>query len=95
MASLYDLITSANSNGSRKPIGEWNHGMLRVYPDGKKEHWLNNYKVIEYQRGTPEFYALAKSKYKDWPDFGKASKGRIMLQHGDHVSFRSIKLKDL
>ncbi|ULQ56996.1 DUF1080 domain-containing protein [Flavihumibacter rivuli] len=97
MASLYDLIPSLKPWMSRKPIGEWNKGMIRVYPDNRIEHYLNGCKVVEYQRGTPIFYALvARSKYAGWKDFGMAEKGRILLQdHGDAVDFRSIKVRAL
>jgi len=99
-ASLYDLIPSLKITESRReklPIGEWNRGRIVVYPDGKIEHWINGWKVVEYQRGTQYFYALvAKSKYKDWLNFGMAPKGHILLQeHGTHVSFRSIKIREL
>ncbi len=103
MASLYDLIPSKkiyggnNDRREKLPIGSWNRGRIVVYPDGRVEHWINGWKVVEYQRGTQYYLALvAKSKYVNWPNFGMAEKGHILLQeHGTHVSYRSIKIKEL
>jgi len=95
--SLYDLIPSLQIKRGQHAIGQWNWGRVIVYPDNRIEHWLNGYKVVEYQRGTPIYNALvARSKYSKWENFGMAEKGHILLQdHGDQVSFRSIKIKEL
>jgi hypothetical protein len=97
-SGLYDLISPKKLPPAlARKVGTWNQGMIRVYPDNRIEHWLNGYKVVEYRRGSAEYLKLvAASKYKIWDNFGMAGQGRILLQdHGDAVSFRSIKIKNL
>ncbi len=100
LGALYDLIPAENlsvpTRGKEfRGIGEWNQARIVVHGN-HVEHWLNGFKTVEYERNTPMFRALvAYSKYKVWPGFGDWPQGHILLQdHGNEVSFRSIKIRE-
>lgn len=78
------------------PANHWNR--IRIISKGNHvEHWLNGVKVVEYEKDSPDFKdRLAKSKFKDWPEFAKYATGHIALQdHGNTVAFRNIRIRRL
>jgi hypothetical protein len=96
LASLYDLIPVLSTK-KPEPMGQWNHARL-VVQENHIEHWLNGEKVLEFEKDTQIYWALvAYSKYKGYgKKFAQGPQGNILLQdHGDQVSFRNIKLKEL
>jgi hypothetical protein len=92
--SCYALY--APSKDVSKPVGEWNQARL-VVNGASVEHWLNGEKIVSYEKGSADWNAkVAASKFKDFPNFGKATKGHIDLQdHGDKVEYRNIKIRVL
>ncbi len=101
LASLYDLIpaqaaTQQLQGYTRQTVNGWYRARI-VVRGCHVEHWLNNIKVVEYDRCGQMWRALvARSKYHVWPHFGEAREGHILLQdHGNEVSFKNIKILEL
>ena len=94
-ASDYDLYPSPA--GYVHPANEWNHTRL-VVNGNHVEHWLNGHKMVSYDLGSADWKKrVAKSKFKDYPNYGKATEGYIGIQ-GDHdaaLTLRNIKIKVL
>lgn len=94
LGALYDLIPVSEDKPFKK--NEFNTATV-IVKGNHVEHWLNGVKLLEYERNTQMFNALvAYSKYRDWPNFGNAEQGNILLQdHGDEVWFKNVKIKEL
>lgn len=97
-------ITSAGSDyalypaprGVVKPVGEWNS--VRIVARGNHiEQWMNGQKIVEFEQWSDDWkQRVANSKFKAWPEYGKATEGHIGLQeHGGWVAFRNIKIRVL
>jgi len=94
LGSLYDLIPAPRD----KPFRKGFFNTARIVVNGNKvEHYLNDIKIVEYERGTQMWRALVScSKFAKWPNFGEAAEGNILLQdHGNEVLFKNIKIKEL
>jgi len=85
-----------NNKKKLMPVGEWNSSKI-IYNKGHVEHWLNGEKVVEFQSGDEAWTKKRKEgKWKDYPDYGSAKKGRIALQdHGNKMHFKAITIKEL
>ncbi len=93
-AANYDIHPAETDH--TKPVGEWNLARI-LLKNNHVEHWLNGKMVIAYDLETPEWEALvAKSKFAEYPDYGRHHNGAIGLQdHGHKVQFRNIKIRRL
>jgi hypothetical protein len=82
--------------GIVRPPGQWNEVRIIVYGN-HVEHWLNGTKVVEYELGSPDWETrLNASKFKQWPGYGRSTRGYIALQdHGDRVAYRNIRIRVL
>ena len=93
-ASLYDALPPGPH--TVHPPGEINTSRVVVHGT-HVEHWLNGALVLSYELGSPEMVAAkAKSKFKDEARWGTKFSTPILLQdHGDEISFRSLKIHPL
>ncbi len=103
VGSLYDLIPADasiygqdNTKKRFNGIDKWNRARIEVR-GSRVSHFLNGVKIVEYERGTQLWKAIvAYSKYAEYPAFGEAQTGHILLQeHGNEVSFKNIRILEL
>jgi hypothetical protein len=83
--------------GHLKKAGEWQ--LTRIVAKGTHvEHWLNGFKMVEFDYGSPDYEAKVQgSKFARWPNYGKATRGHLAFQ-GDHngeLSLRNIRIREL
>lgn len=92
--ALYDLIPAKPA--LTKPAGEWNEAVIRI--EGSRITLkLNGTTTADIDTAGDDWKTLlGKSKFADWGKFNKVPKGHIAFQdHGDAVSFRSLRIKEL
>ena len=92
--SAYALV-APTMDVSRGP-NRWN--LARIVARGDKvEHWLNGWKIAEYDRSSEDWkQRIAKSKFATMAGFAVPTAGHIGVQdHGDVVAYRNVKLRVL
>lgn len=99
---LYQLYPAGNDWATSKqvdatlPAGQWNSMQIRITP-ANCEINVNGIRYSTFQVGSDEWNEkVAKSKFKQYANFGKTKTGYICLQdHGNLVSYRNIKVRKL
>jgi hypothetical protein len=79
-----------------RPAGEWNKAKIIVC-NNNVSYWLNGVEVVAYTLYSQRWNNLvSRSKFNTMPDYGQRASGHIALQdHGDTVSYRNIRIRDL
>jgi len=92
----YAMNPADDSKKKLMPVGEWNHSRI-IYDDGRVQHWLNGAKIVDFEERTRAWEdERTAGKWKDFPDYKIANRGRIALQdHGDQAWFRNIRIREL
>ncbi len=78
------------------PAGQWNQLFLRIAPN-RCEVTMNGQLYYRFRLGDKDWKKrVSESKFAKFDGFGNAGEGHICLQdHGNLVSFRSIKVRRL
>tara|TARA_B110000263_G_scaffold146182_1_gene126746 strand:- start:708 stop:1436 length:729 start_codon:yes stop_codon:yes gene_type:complete len=94
--ALYDMVQPESD--VCKAAGQWNRMILKInHAENIGSVTLNGTKIVVFPLAGPKWAAMVYgSKFKNWPYFGAYKTGKIGLQdHGDKVSFRNIKIREL
>lgn len=94
--ALYDLVSP--SEDATRPVGEWNLAVISIdHSTNEGISSLNGVEVARFPVNGAALNTLLKgSKFDGWEGFGTYKTGKIALQdHGDIVSFRNIRIKEL
>ena len=94
--ALYDMVSPIRD--VTKPVGEWNNCIITInHKTNDGTIVLNGVEIVNFPVNNPEWKKMvSKSKFANWKEFGKYTTGKIGLQdHGNMVSFKDIKIKEL
>ncbi len=86
--------SGASELDGTRPAGEWNQLYVRIAPKNSQV-CMNGFNYYRFTQGSKDWdERVAKSKFAEFPGFGKVVDGHICLQdHGNMVAFRNIKIR--
>lgn len=92
--ALYALLAPWHE---QRPVANLYHSAQLIVRGSNVEHWIDDRKVLAYDLEDEELRTrIANSKFKDYPQFGRAEEGHIALQHhGTEAWFRNIRIEVL
>lgn len=92
---LYNFFPQKNP-AETKSSTEWNTSKI-IQIDGKTQFYLNEVLTMEVDFKSQDWTdTVANSGFKDYPEFGKSTRGHIALQDwAKGIAFRNLKIKEL
>ncbi len=92
---LYNFFPQKNP-AQTKSSTEWNTSKI-IQIDGKTQFYLNDILTMEVDFKSQAWAdTVANSGFKDYPEFGKSTRGHIALQDwAKGIAFRNLKIKEL
>lgn len=93
--ALYGILAPAEDKKYNMPP-QWNESRI-VVEGNRVEHWLNGAKVLEFTLGSPELQrAATANRVRVAPGFGTKFKAPlVLLDEGDEIAFRNLKIRAL
>jgi len=78
-----------------RPVANVYHKARVVVRGTQVEHWIDERKVLGYDLASEELRErIARSKFRDYPGFGRLEEGHIVLQHhGTEAWFRRLRIE--
>ena len=90
--ALYGLIAPWHD---QRDIANTYHSSRIIVQGSRVEHWIDDTQVLGYDLRSEELRErIARSKFREWPQFATLEEGHIALQHhGTEAWFRRIRVE--
>ena len=90
--ALYGLIAPWHD---QRDIANAYHSARLIVQGSRVEHWIDDTQVLGYDLESEEVKErIARSKFREWPQFSLHAEGHIALQHhGTEAWFRRLRIE--